>query len=206
MQAYGVPLAQSRLVTSPREGAAVQREIGGPVAVKVAAPIHKTDVGGIRLGLTSPDEVADAIDDLQKVLADAGMETHADEFLVQEMVSGVVEMVVGVTHDPSFGPIVMTGMGGTLVELLKDVSVRITPLTDLDVEEMLGSLRMRPLLSGYRGQAPADVDALKDLLYRINALVEDLHEVTELDLNPVFVREQGAGVAAVDVRMKVAKA
>lgn len=206
MDAYGVPLARSRIVKSAEQGGEVQREIGGPVAVKVAAPIHKTDVGGIRLGLTSPDEVADAIDDLQKVLADAGMETHADEFLVQEMVSGVVEMVVGVTHDPSFGPIVMTGMGGTLVELLKDVSVRITPLTDLDVEEMLGSLRMRPLLSGYRGQAPADVDALKDLLYRINALVEDLHEVTELDLNPVFVREQGAGVAAVDVRMKVAKA
>jgi acetate---CoA ligase (ADP-forming) len=134
------------------------------------------------------------------------MARHADAFLVQEMIGDGVEMVVGVTHDPSFGPLVMTGMGGTLVELLKDVAVRITPLTDEDVDQMLSSLRMRPLLTGFRGQPPADIDALKDLLYRINAMVEDLPEVAELDLNPVFVREQGQGVAAVDVRMKVAEA
>ena len=112
-------------------------------------------------------------------------------------------MVVGVTHDPSFGPIVLTGAGGTLVELLRDVSVRITPLTDDDVDQMLSTLRISPLLRGYRGSAPADLGALQDLLYRVNAMVEDLPEVAELDLNPVFVRTDGAGVVAADVRMKL---
>jgi acetate---CoA ligase (ADP-forming) len=204
LSAYGVPLARSRLVTSARDGAEAQAELGSPVAVKSAAPIHKTDVGGIELGLTTPEEVADAVERIHESLVAAGMEAHADAFLVQEMVGEGTEMVVGVTHDPSFGPIVMTGMGGTLVELQRDVAVRITPLTDRDVEEMLASLRMAPVLAGYRGAPPADVRALKDLLHRINAMVEDLPEVTELDLNPVFVKPEGQGVVAVDVRMRVA--
>ena len=204
LSAYGVPLARARVVTSAEEGAEAQREFGVPVAVKSAAPIHKTDVGGIELGLTTPDEVAAAIERIHDSLQAAELEAHTDSFLIQEMVGEGTEMVVGVTHDPSFGPIVMTGMGGTLVELQRDVAVRITPLTDRDVSEMLASLRMAPVLSGYRGAPPADVTALKDLLYRINAMVEDLPEVTELDLNPVFVKPEGQGVVAVDVRMRVA--
>jgi acetate---CoA ligase (ADP-forming) len=206
LTAYGVPLARSRVVPGPDEGAAAQAEFGVPVAVKVAAPIHKTDVGGIELGLRTPEEVREAISRIREGLIAADLEQHADAFLVQEMVDEGVEMVVGVTHDPSFGPIVMTGMGGTLVELQRDVSVRITPLTDMDVEEMLSSLRMAPVLTGYRGSSPTDVEALKDLLHRINAMVEDLPEVVELDLNPVFVRPEGQGVVAVDLRMKVAPA
>ena len=131
----------------------------------------------------------------------AGLGDHAKGFLVQEMVTDGIEMVVGVSHDPSFGPLVMTGLGGTLVELIRDVSVRITPITDVDVADMLASLRMQPLLTGYRGSDAVDVDALKDLLYRVNAMVEELPEIVELDLNPVFVRREGA--VAVDVRMKV---
>ena len=203
LEAYGVPLARSRLVTTPEEGARAQEELGVSVAVKSAAPIHKTDVGGIELGLASPQEVADAIERIQASMTAAGVGEHADSFLIQEMVDDGTEMVVGVTHDPSFGPIVMTGMGGTLVELQRDVAVRITPLTDRDVAEMLASLRMAPVLTGYRGAPPADVTALKDLLYRINAMVEDLPEVTELDLNPVFVRPEGQGVVAVDLRMRI---
>jgi acyl-CoA synthetase (NDP forming) len=120
------------------------------------------------------------------------------------MVDGGVEMVVGVTHDPSFGPIIVTGMGGTLVELLRDVAVRITPVTDEDVDEMLSELRMAPLLRGYRGAPPADVAALTDMIHRVNAMVEDLPEVAELDLNPVFVRPDGQGCVAVDVRLRLA--
>ncbi|MBW3619521.1 MAG: GNAT family N-acetyltransferase [Actinobacteria bacterium] len=204
LDAYGVTLARSRVVATASEGADVQAAFGTPVAVKVAAPIHKTDVGGIRLGLGSPAEVAEAIEDITASLEQAGMAEHAGAFLVQEMVDGGVEMVVGVSSDPSFGPIVMTGMGGTLVELLRDVSVRITPLTDVDVDDMLDQLRMKPLLTGFRGSDPADVGALKDLLHRINAMVEDLPEIAELDLNPVFVLPEGQGVVAVDVRMRVA--
>jgi acetyl coenzyme A synthetase (ADP forming)-like protein len=203
LAAYGVPLARSRIVRTADEAAEAQAEIDGPVAVKVAAPVHKTDIGGVELDLRSPDAARAAVTRLREGLVGAGLEEHADSFLVQEMVDDGLEMVVGVSHDPSFGPIVMTGMGGTLVELLKDVSVRITPLTDVDVVDMLDTLRMRPLLSGYRGSAPADVDALKDLLYRINAMVEDLPEIAELDLNPVFVRPEGQGVLAVDVRLRL---
>jgi acetate---CoA ligase (ADP-forming) len=109
---------------------------------------------------------------------------------------------VGVTHDRMFGPILLAGMGGTLVELLKDVSVRIHPLTDVDVDEMLTGLRGYPLLHGYRGSDPVDVDALKALLFRVSALVEAVPELDEMDLNPVFVRRRG--VAAVDARIKLA--
>jgi acetate---CoA ligase (ADP-forming) len=202
LTAYGVPLARSRLVATAREAGDVQKEWRVPVAVKVAAPIHKADVGGVELGLTGPKETFQAVERIQEALVEAGLEQHRDSFLVQEMVGDGIEMVVGVTHDPSFGPIVLTGMGGTLVELLRDVSVRVTPLTDRDVDEMLEDLRMAPMLRGYRGAPPADVPALRDLLFRINAMVEDLPEVAELDLNPVFVREADQGVVAVDVRMK----
>jgi acyl-CoA synthetase (NDP forming) len=203
LTAYGVPLAGSRVVTTAREAGQAQREFDAPVAVKVAAAIHKADVGGVELGLSSPKEAAAAVERITASLTEAGLAEHTGQFLVQEMVGKGVEMVVGVTHDPSFGPIVLTGMGGTLVELLGDVSVRITPLTDRDVDEMLEDLRMAPLLRGYRGDPPADVPALRDLLFRINAMVEDLPEVAELDLNPVFVREDGHGVVAVDVRLKL---
>lgn len=201
--AYGVPLARSRVVHTAREASRLQREWDVPVAVKVAAPIHKADVGGVELGLSTGREAAGAVHRIAESLEAAGLERYADRFLVQEMVGDGIEMVVGVTHDPSFGPIVLTGMGGTLVELLKDVSVRVTPLTDRDVDEMLEDLRMAPMLRGYRGEPPADVGALRDLLFRVNAMVEDLPEVAELDLNPVFVRPDGQGVVAVDVRLRL---
>ncbi len=203
LEAYGVPLALAEVVTTPEEAADAQARIGAPVAVKTAAAIHKADVGGVRLELTDPQAAADAVTEMRASLVAQDLEHAAEHFLVQEMVDEDIEMVVGVTHDPSFGPIVVTGAGGTLVELLRDVSVRITPLTDTDVDAMLSGLRMEPLLHGYRGSPPGDVGALKDLLYRINAMVEDLPEISELDINPVFVRPDGDGVVAVDVRMKL---
>ena len=204
LDAYGIPRARSAIVTSPEQAAETQQAWGAPVAVKVAAPIHKTDIGGIELGMETPEAAAEAFRQLDRRLQEHDLGEHAGTHLVQEMIDDGIEMVVGVSHDPSFGPLVLTGLGGTLVELLKDVSVRITPLTDRDVDEMLDGLKMKPLLEGYRGSEPADVDALRDLLHRVNAMVEDLPEVAELDLNPVFVRPDGRGVAAVDVRMKVA--
>ncbi len=205
LRAYGIPLAVAEIVTSPEEGAEIQRRLGRPVAVKLATEIHKADVGGVLLGLESPEEVSTGIRDLRERLEDTDLAAHAERFLVQEMITDGIEMVVGVTHDPSFGPIVVTGAGGTLVELLRDVSVRITPLTDHDVDDMLDGLRMAPLLRGYRGAPARDVPALKDLLHRIAAMVEDLPEVAELDLNPVFVRSEGDGVVAADLRMKLAR-
>ena len=203
LRAYGVPMARSRIASSPEQAAQAQREIDAPVVVKTASPIHKTDVGAIELDLRTPREAAGAVQRLRERLAAQDLAEHGERFLVQELVQGV-EMMVGVSHDPSFGPLLVTGLGGTLVELVRDVAVRITPITDRDVAEMLGSLRMRPLLDGYRGSPPADVEALTDLLFRIGALVEDVPEVVELDCNPVFVRPRGEGVLAVDVRIRVA--
>jgi acetate---CoA ligase (ADP-forming) len=206
LRAYGVPLAHARLVDSPEAAAAVQRDLSVPVAVKTAAPIHKADVGGVELGLDTPAAAAAAVERIERALRDHDLDEHVGSYLVQEMVGDGIEMVVGVTHDPSFGPLVLAGAGGTHVELLRDVSMRITPLTDVDVAEMLANLRMAPLLGGYRGSGPADVNALEDLLFRINAMVEDLPEIAELDLNPVFVREEGLGVKAADVRIKLTPA
>ncbi|HUH07681.1 MAG TPA: GNAT family N-acetyltransferase [Egibacteraceae bacterium] len=204
LRAFGIVTAASRIVDSPEGAASAQTQIGTPVAVKAAAPVHKTELGGIRLGLTTPDEAAEAVRDIDAALRDAGRDDVADAgFLVQEMVGDGVEMALGVSHDRTFGPILMVGLGGTLVELLRDVSVRIHPLTDADVEEMLSSLRGFPLLTGYRGADPVDIDALKQLLFRLSALVEEVPEIDELDLNPVFIRARGA--AAVDARVKLAR-
>jgi len=201
LAAYGISTARSRLVRTPAQAAAVQGEFGGPVAVKIAAAIHKSDVGGVALGIETPQAAAEAVTAIRAIVAEAGVAEHAAEFLVQEQIRDGVEMIVGVTHDPAFGPLVLAGLGGTFVEVLGDVAVRITPLSDTDVDEMLRSLRSYRLLTGYRQSPPLDVAAFAELLHRVSAMVEDIPEITELDLNPVFVRQHGAVVADVRVRL-----
>jgi acyl-CoA synthetase (NDP forming) len=201
LAAYGIAAARSRLVRTPAEAAAAQAEFGGPVVVKIAAAIHKSDVGGVALGIDSPHAAAEAVTAIRAILTEAGIAEHAAEFLIQEQIRDGVEMIVGVTHDPAFGPLVLAGLGGTFVEVLGDVAVRITPLSDTDVNEMLRSLRSYRLLTGYRQSPPLDVAAFAELLHRVNAMVEDIPEITELDLNPVFVRRHGAVVADIRVRL-----
>jgi acetate---CoA ligase (ADP-forming) len=204
LRAFGIPTARAHSVGTPEEAAAAQRELDGPVAVKLAAPIHKTELEGVRLGLLTPDEAVHAARDMAGALRAHGREDLLEDgFVVQEMVADGVEMVVGVSHDPMFGPVLLVGLGGTLVELLADVSMRIHPLTDHDIDDMLIGLRGYPLLTGYRGSAPLDVLALKNVLVRVNALVETVPEIREMDLNPVFVRL--SGVAAVDARIRLAR-
>ena len=201
LAAYGIAAARSRLVRTPAQAAAAQAELGGPVAVKIAAAIHKSDVGGVALGIDTPQAAADAVTAIRATLADAGIAEHAAEFLVQEQIRDGVEMIVGVSHDPAFGPLVLAGLGGTTVEVLGDVAVRITPLSNTDVDEMLHSLRSYRLLTGYRQSPPLDVAAFAELLHRVSAMVEDIPEITELDLNPVFVRQHGAVAADVRIRL-----
>ena len=153
LAAYGIAAARSRLVRTPAEAAAAQAEFGGPVVVKIAAAIHKSDVGGVALGIDSPHAAAEAVTAIRAILTEAGIAEHAAEFLIQEQIRDGVEMIVGVTHDPAFGPLVLAGLGGTFVEVLGDVAVRITPVSDTDVNEMLRSLRSYRLLTGYR-QSP----------------------------------------------------
>jgi acetate---CoA ligase (ADP-forming) len=201
LAAYGIAAARSRLVRTPAQAAAAQAELGGPVAVKIAAAIHKSDVGGVALGISTPQAAADAVTAIRARLSEAGLAGQAAEFLVQEQIRDGVEMIVGVTHDPAFGPLVLAGLGGTMVEVLGDVAVRITPLSNTDVDEMLRSLRSYRLLTGYRQSPPLDVPAFAELLHRVSAMVEDIPEIAELDLNPVFVRQHGAVVADVRVRL-----
>lgn len=202
LEAYALPLAGHVMVSTPDEAAeAVARFGADQVVVKIDSPIHKKDIGGVRLGVRTPSEAATAVREMRAGLSAAGLGEHAERFVVQEMVTDGVEVVVGVVHDPAFGPLVMVGCGGSMVELIEDVSLRITPLSDIDVDEMLTSLRTYPLLTGFRGSPALDIGALKDLLYRVNHLIETIPEIAEIDLNPIFVREHG--LMAVDARIAV---
>ncbi len=198
---YRLPLADWRLAATPAEAGAAADDLGGPVALKAVAPtlIHKTEAQGVRLDLVGADQVARAAGELQAAVAAAGH--RVERFLVQRMIEGGVEMLVGVVHDPSFGPVVACGAGGMVVELVKDAAVRITPLTTTDAAEMVRSLASFPLLDGYRGAPKADVAALEELLLRVSALAEEHPEVAELDCNPVMVLPEGTVI--VDARVRV---
>lgn len=207
LRAYGIPLVETRRAATPQEAAAAAIELGEPVALKGVAPglLHKTEAGAVRLGI-QPSEVEAAAGRMAEELEQQGMTLEA--YLVQPIMRSDtgVEMLIGVTHDPIFGPVVACGAGGVLVELVKDVAVRVTPLTDREARGMLRSLKTFPMLEGYRGGPPADVEALEETLLRVGALVEDIPEVAELDLNPVMALPEGEGVAIVDARVRVAKA
>lgn len=202
LDAYGIAVPRVFRVHTPAEAEAAQAALGRTAVVKLAAAIHKSDVGGVRLGVSTPAAAADAVRTIRADLKRAGSGAVAAEFLVQEQIDSGQEMIVGVNRDRLLGPVVMVGLGGRLVEVLGDVAVRIAPLTDADVEEMLHALKSYRLLTGYRGAPALDVDALSQVLHRVSALVDDLAEIAEMDLNPVFVLEKGA--VAADVRIRVA--
>jgi len=204
LDCYGVAMAAWRLAGSPEEAGAAAAELGGPVALKAVAPrlVHKTEAHAVRLDLVGADQVRTAAEEMRMAVGAQGY--AVDGFVVQRMVAGGVELLVGVVHDPSFGPVIACGAGGVAVELLKDVAVRLTPLTDRDAAEMVRSLATFPLLDGYRGAAKADVAALQDLLLRVSALVEAHPQVAELDCNPVLALADGAMVVDARVRVEAA--
>jgi acyl-CoA synthetase (NDP forming) len=199
--AYGIAVPRSVLVRSPGEAEAAQAELGCTVVVKVAAPVHKSEVGGVRLGVTTPAGAANAVRAIRADMGSAGMLGLADEIMVQEQIGGGLEMIVGANRDPLLGPLVVVGLGGTLVELLGDVAVGIAPLGDDDVADMVQSLKSYRLLTGYRGEPPLDVDALYGVLRAVSAIADDRAEIAEMDLNPLFVL--GKGAVAADARVRL---
>lgn len=203
LSCYGIPRVRGVSAKTPEQAEEAARGFGGRVVLKASAPslVHKSDVGGVRVSL-EPDEVARAAREMSERLTKLGIEDLS--FLVQEMVPDAVEMFVGVTNDVNFGPLLACGAGGALVELIRDVSVRLTPLTDRDAHQLVRSLKTYPLLEGYRGGTARDVKALEEILLRLSELVEDLPQVDELDLNPVMVLADGKGASAVDARIHVA--
>ncbi len=195
---YGIPLVKQRLVADAAQAQAAAIEMGGTVALKAMGPVHKTEAGAVRLDV-APTEVEQAAVSMAADLGDHG--ERLDGFLIQQMVPRGVEMLVGAVSDPSFGPVVAVGAGGTAVELIRDVSVRIAPITDVDADSMVHSLKTFPLLDGFRGAPPADVEALVDVVLRVGAMADRHPAIAEMDCNPVVVLEHG--VAVVDARVRV---
>lgn len=199
---YGLPLVPTRSAAGPEEAGAAAAQIGGPVALKAVAPglVHKTDAGAVRLGLEGAGAVTGAAARMRDQLAALGF--RVEGFLVQPMAPGGVEMLVGTTTDPQFGPVVACGLGGTAAEIHRDVSVRLTPLTDLGAHTMIRDLRMLPLLQGYRGAAPCDIGALEELVLRVAAMAHAHPQIVELDCNPVSVSAER--IVILDARVRVA--
>lgn len=197
LAAFGVPVLRTVEAYSAEEAGKWAEEIAAPVAVKVLGPVHKSEGGGVKLGVQGHDAVVEAYEAMRQAFG--GSMTGV---LLQPMAPpGGIETIVGAIEDPAFGPLVVFGLGGITVEILGDHVSRLAPLTDLDAREMVTGLRGSKLLSGYRGMPAVDVDGLVQVLHRVSRLVEDMPEVAELDCNPVIVTPQGAVV--VDARLRV---
>jgi acetate---CoA ligase (ADP-forming) len=205
LSAFGLPLAAGTLTRSPDEAVALARVLGFPVAAKLSARgiQHKTDIGAVRLNLEKPSSVRRAFAEIVACARKLVPADQIDGVLIQSMIADGVETMIGVADDPLFGPLVGFGLGGIHVEVLGDVQFRVAPLTDRDVDELLHGIRGLPLLQGYRGHAPGDLDALREILLRVSRLAVEVPEIVELDLNPVIALAPGKGCRIVDARVKV---
>lgn len=203
--AAGLPLVPTEFARTDAEAVAAAERIGYPVAVKLASRrvVHKSEAGGVHLGLNSAAAVRAAFAEIQqRVLRDHDADAM-DGVTVQPVVRGGAELTAGVAHDPLFGPLVAFGLGGVHVEVLGDVAFRVAPLTDRDAAEMVRGVRGYRLLEGYRGHPPADVPALEEALLRLSRLAEEVPEIAEVDLNPVFAFPPGEGCQVGDARVRV---
>lgn len=202
----GVPVTATSLAQTREEAAAQAEAMGYPVALKVVSPnvAHKSDVGGVVLGLESHEEVAEAYDEIIRSVQAAQPSATIEGVSVQEMAAPGVEVIVGVTTDPQFGPVMMFGLGGIMVEVLGDVAFRLAPLGEGDARDMIDEIQGRQVLDGVRGQPPVDIGAIEAMLDRVSVFAAEHTEVAELDLNPVIASPEGA--IAVDARIVLAEA
>ncbi len=205
LSAYGFPLPKSILAKTEDEAVESANKIGYPTVMKIASPqiVHKSDAGGVKVNLSSDKEVRDAF----KVIVDNAKKYDSKAeikgVLIVEMVKGGKEMIIGSKLEPGFGPVVMLGMGGIYVEILKDVTFRLAPFTDQEANDMISSIKTKKLLEGVRGEKPSDVEKLSECIQRLSQLVTDFREIKELDMNPVLVMEKGEGCKILDVRIGI---
>lgn len=206
LHAAGIPVVRARLARKPKQAADAAEEIGFPVVLKVNSPdiAHKSDVGGVIVGLESSKAVKQAFKDITGRVQAVATDARIDGVSVQRMASPGIEVIVGATTDPQFGPVMMFGLGGVFVEVLRDVAFRIIPLEPRDARQMVREINGLPILQGVRGQPAADLDALEALILQVSEFVEAHPEVAELDLNPVFAYPDG--VLAVDARIVLSEA
>ncbi len=203
LEAYGFPVNTTRLARSREEAVRLAEELGYPVNLKICSPdiLHKSDAGGVRVGLSGREEVERAF---EEVMANARAYRPNARILgvtLSQYVPQGTEVIIGGLKDPTFGPVVMFGLGGIWVEVLKDVSFRLAPLERVDAEEMIQEIKGFPVLQGLRGKPKADLSALVDMLLRAGRLLSDFPEIAEMDINPIFVFEEGKGAKAVDARI-----
>jgi len=205
LSAYGFPLPKSILAKTEDEAVEAANKIGYPTVMKITSPqiVHKSDAGGVKVNLSSDKEVRDAF----KVIVDNAKKYDSKAeikgVLIVEMVKGGKEMIIGSKLEPGFGSVVMLGMGGIYVEILKDVTFRLAPFTDQEANDMISSIKTKKLLEGVRGEKPSDVEKLSECIQRLSQLVTDFREIKELDMNPVLVMEEGEGCKILDVRIGI---
>ncbi len=202
LKVYGLPVPYERLAKNVDEALKYAEEIGYPVAMKLMSPqiLHKSDARVITLNVKSPEELKQKWKEIHENARKYRPDAEILGVLVAPMLKPGREVIIGVTEDPQFGHAIMFGLGGIFVEVLKDVTFRIVPITERDARRMIKEIKSYPILAGARGEAPADIDALVELLLKVSELVDDLREyIKEMDLNPVFVYEKGAVI--VDARI-----
>jgi acetate---CoA ligase (ADP-forming) len=206
LSAYGVGFPDVRRVRSVADALTAADEIGYPVVLKVASPdiSHKTDVGGVALGLADRDAIRSAFERMRSELRRRAPSARIEGFEVEAQVPSGTEVLIGIQRDPNFGPVVVFGLGGIYVEVLRDVTFRLAPVRPLSARHMIESVRGFPILQGVRGGPPGDLDRLAEAIERISQLAVEVPEVAELDLNPLIVRPAGEGVVAVDARIVLA--
>ncbi len=197
----GISVSETKLATSREEAISLSRQVGFPVVLKVASAdiVHKSDAGGVKLGLRTSKQVGKAYDDILGAIRREYPQAAIQGVSVQKMARPGVEVIIGMSKDEQFGPVLMFGLGGILVEVLKDVSFRIVPLARRDAAEMVREIKGYPLLEGYRGQEAVDVSNLEEMLLKVSEFVEEHPEIKEIDLNPIFAYSRGA--IAVDARV-----
>jgi acyl-CoA synthetase (NDP forming) len=206
LKSAGISVVDTRLATSKEQAVAIAKELGFPVVMKIASAdvVHKSDAGGVKLGLKTATQVGKAYDDIMKSIKAAFPNAKIDGVSVQTMARQGVEVIIGMSKDAQFGPVLMFGLGGVLVEILKDVAFRIVPLVKRDAKEMIREIKGFPLLQGYRGSEPVDVENLENMLLKVSEFIEKTPDIKELDLNPIFAYKDGA--VAVDARVILEKA
>lgn len=205
LQAYGIRACKYGLATNEDEVVNLGNEIGYPVVMKMTSKTtsHKTDVGGVRVNIQSEEQLREEYQDLIAKLTEKGLIEGLEGVIIQEMVKGNREMVCGIATDPQFGPMLMFGLGGVFIEVMKDVTFRMAPLTDIDAKEMIKSVKSYELLEGARGTKPAQIDQIEETLLRLSQLVNDFKFIDELDINPLLISEKTGEGIAVDGRIKV---
>lgn len=196
-----IPVVETRLAKSKKEAIRISKELGFPVVLKIASPdiVHKSDSGGVKLGVANATQVGKAYSEIMSSIKEKYPDAAIQGLAIQRMAPPGLEVIVGMSKDVQFGPVLMFGLGGILVEVLKDVSFRIVPITRRDAAEMIREIKGYPLLEGYRGQEPADISALEELMVKVSQFVEQNPEIKELDLNPIFAYRDRA--IAVDARI-----